>query len=173
MNESINKLIQFIVEDKKKTEYPFYVVRLNDNDITLSSTNNREEDLIKIDSDSNLGMLEFIREICNRIVEVYKPEEVFRSVEVQNFSGADVVVDKGPIEMIFLLSDGSTFGIYFSSKSLKNRSWLRNYMSYADYGRESENTSEFIELDNFLNTLEDGEYKSAEGYQGNQGIHHR
>ena len=172
MNESINKLIQFIVEDNKVTDHPYYVLRLNDNEITLSYTNRIDKDLIKIDFDGNIGMAEFIYEICNRIVEVFKPDEVCRVVEVQNFAGHDYALDKGPLEVIFSIGDNNIV-IHFSSISEKNRQWLTNYMHYEDNEKESENTGEFIELNNFLNALEDGEYKNAEGYQGNQGIHHR
>lgn len=152
----MNELIEFIENDLRISTNNSYVVCLSDNAIILS-TKDRIGHEIERFSDEKIGMLDLILSICKKIVEKFPIEDAFSSIELHNFLGMEALIDKGPIQIYFETEDERTFSISWTSSIPKSREWIEGYLNHVR-GKE-DNNDEYIELDNYIEALEDGYYK--------------
>ena len=105
-------------------------------------------------------MLNLIREICKNVIEKIEIAEVYCLITIETFMDYNNSMDSGPIQILFETEDGKSFSISFTSSVLKNIEWLNEYSRYCQSGKETEHSDEFIELNEYLRSLDDGEYKS-------------
>lgn len=162
MNDGINSLAHFIKENIEENDNSSYLVCLNDNDISLKNKKISKNEIGRYGVESNLGMLSFIREICKNVIEKIEIAEVYCLITIEAFIDYNNLIE--PILILFETEDGKSFSISFTSSVLKNIEWLNEYSRYRQSGKETEHSDEFIELNEYLRSLDDGEYK-VEGRQ--------
>lgn len=160
MNDGINSLAHFIKENIEENSNPSYLVCLNDNDISLKNKKISKNEIGRFGIESNLGMLNLIREICKNVIEKIEIAEVYCWITIETFMDYNNSMDSGPIQILFETDDGKSFSISFTSSVLKNIEWLNEYSRYRQSGKETEHSDDFIELNEYLRSLDDGEYKS-------------
>ena len=150
---SIDEFVNYIKSDMKKGSPNSYLVVLNDNNMVVSKY--RSYNKIEFVSEKSVGLVDYIRDICNKIVEEIPLESFYSTVCVNSFSGYESDVDNGPIEVHLKSKEGVPFSIHFSSKDKEKREWIIEYMLYTDYHKESKYVDEFEKLKDILYTLEE------------------
>lgn len=155
MENSINNLIMFIKENVEKMDRTNCLIILNDGSISVRIDGFRyNEKKFEFDEKVDVSMFGFIYGICNKILEEFSITDLFSDIEVQSFSGYRDAVDSGPIHVYIEIDDNRHLNISFTSTVKKNIDWLIGFMRYIEFKKESDNSEEYKELKNYIDTLD-------------------
>ena len=150
---SIDEFVNYLKNNIKMGSSNSFLVVLNDKNIIVSKNGSpKKEEFV---SEKSVGLVDYIRDICNKIVEEIPLEIFYPTVCVNSFAGYESDVDNGPIEVHLESKEGVPFSIHFSSKDKEKRAWIIEYMLYTDYHKESVHLDEFEKLNAILYTLEE------------------
>ena len=161
MNETMNDVIQFIKEDMEATDHLGFVVRLNEDNITLSYSSRNWKEIATFPIKEGMDLSTFIQKFSLKIIKDIPASNPFVSIETYSFDGYDSVIDKGPIKLYGATDNGHHFSINFSSKDEKNRKMLFDFIQFIEKKRGEDSSDEFMKLRDFLYGIEEGDYSLA------------